>query len=923
MEVVNRLPRPTNPAAFARLVDAQKILCAKFVSDEDCQQAVDLLSELAKPTDEGGFGYFPALLTLASLYDTGFEPGIERNGILAAETYLMLLGMPDVSTAVPADLLDEASMQLCGLVKDGRATLSDKFVEEMKRLSRREGAGAVGSVASWMRYAVLDAERMIQEAKEDPAVRKAREAMRKEREERRANELSRQRACAEKALAEAEKYRQEGNDCYRKGNLPGNSMKRQDLLQAVGFYDRASNVLSECLDGLTIAVEEAESLKRQRGVLHSNAAQVQITLGNWVEAVELAELALKGDPNGIKSQYRLARALAGAGNWLEAARKADAALVQFSRRSGEEDSMLLDIWKLAQDISGHLPDWQWSVSKPKSSDQRAKQDYEHRVVGRWEYGSPGGNQCFEVVLEKWGALVWKEGEMKIDLFRKSSLRWRGEYEMISGMVVHVSYEPGSDVLITEFTPPPDVPEEQRYKGPCRFTARRVVQPEPDPCESGDIDVNESEPQAQTSSPCACDDENEAWTPPKAKLEEWPPKESPRELWLIGHERCAGRYLLAEDEEAAQFGTGGGAGGRAIYRRCENEPLCLWYRGGNWGITANLNLSSFAAPFLIRCPAGDVAGGRTTRHPMQIRRPRWHVAKRRVFEEFDSAVALKDTCPASASVGQDSAVSSTQVVQNAPQDEKTTTGVASQLLLSGRSGSHVEVNGLYELTQTTWVGRPTYVQIEPPLPIDQQTPLYLFFDHGLWVVARGLSNLPRVLARRRPPNADSTQPFDSDCEPWFFLHDEEQKSLMVNAETRMYAPDRDFAVRQVPTARFSDQGHVKKNESSERHTNLRPVSTDSASTCNQSSLPRWASTGDVQFESDEVLISIVVRGYVDVDVQNVNLDVGQRSIRVGIASQDGVYECTLPQGSKVDEEANANAKWIERTRSLRIRIALRN
>ena len=62
--------------------------------------------------------------------------------------------------------------------------------------------------------------------------------------------------------------------------------------------------------------------------------------------------------------------------------------------------------------------------------------------------------------------------MKIELMQKSKLRWRGEVEMISGMVLNLSYEPGSDVVVLEFIPPPDMPEKDQWSGPRRFTATR-------------------------------------------------------------------------------------------------------------------------------------------------------------------------------------------------------------------------------------------------------------------------------------------------------------------------------------------------------------------------------------------------------------------------------------------------------------------
>ena len=84
-------------------------------------------------------------------------------------------------------------------------------------------------------------------------------------------------------------------------------------------------------------------------------------------------------------------------------------------------------------------------------DVALQDDFEKRIVGWWEY--PGST--FEIRLEPWGALVFQEDTVKIELMKKGKLRWRGEVELISGMVLNLSFEPGSDVLVLEFIPPSD------------------------------------------------------------------------------------------------------------------------------------------------------------------------------------------------------------------------------------------------------------------------------------------------------------------------------------------------------------------------------------------------------------------------------------------------------------------------------------
>lgn len=113
-----------------------------------------------------------------------------------------------------------------------------------------------------------------------------------------------------------------------------------------------------------------------------------------------------------------------------------------------------------------------------------------------------------------------------------------------------------------------------------------------------------------------------------------------------------------------------------------------------------------------------------------------------------------------------------------------------LAISGRTGAQAEVNGRYELSSSsTWAGRPVYTQVEPPLPFDQERPLVLFFDHGYWAVARGLSSLPRALARCHPRCEQSAHPGDVGGAPWEFLCDEDTRSMLVAVDTRKYMVDR--------------------------------------------------------------------------------------------------------------------------------------
>ena len=121
------------------------------MSEEDCQEALSLLLELAKPVEEEGFGYAPALLTVASLYESGFEPGIARNTPQAARCYLALMESQIPCATLGPELLEEAATQLCGLVKACKANLQDTEIRRLEELLQK--CEAQRGVAGWLRFA--------------------------------------------------------------------------------------------------------------------------------------------------------------------------------------------------------------------------------------------------------------------------------------------------------------------------------------------------------------------------------------------------------------------------------------------------------------------------------------------------------------------------------------------------------------------------------------------------------------------------------------------------------------------------------------------------------------------------------------------------------------------------------------------------
>lgn len=612
MEPVNRLPRPEDPAALERLAEAQQLLCARAVSEEDCQHAVDLLLELARPIEEEGFGYSPALLTLASLYESGYEPAIQQDSGQAARHYMSLLEAQVPSQSLSNDLLEEAATNLCSLVKDKECQLQEAEVKRLEALAVQCEERNLRSRGGWLAFAATEARRKWTAANEDPEVRARRLQREAQKAEQRQRLLEQQQLRAQQALVEAEELRLQGNDMCRQGQLPGNAAAQQHLLQAVGLYAQAVEVLSRCLDQ-SLPLEKAMELRRQRALLRSNSAQVELSTQRWAQAAELAEKSLEDEPSSIKTRYRLAKARMGQSNWEAAAKTVDQALLSLKGHpASDRETFTVELWKLAEEIAQKLPQWSWSASKPELR-KAAPDDFEKRIVGWWEY--PGST--FEIRLEPWGALVFQEDTVKIELMKKGKLRWRGEVELISGMVLNLSFEPGSDVLVLEFIPPSELPAEDQWSGPKRFTAKRKEgmkqAPIPEVQELPEPILQPTEPAPEPAPTSEVQDQEAAEADGSAAVLE----AAPKEVRIAGYPAVAGCYQLQPELK----------NGRPVYRRDADADQFLWFRGGNWGVTSSLNASSLAAPFAVRCADANAL------HPLQLRRrSKWYLRTGRNKED---------------------------------------------------------------------------------------------------------------------------------------------------------------------------------------------------------------------------------------------------------------------------------------------------
>jgi hypothetical protein len=587
---------------------------------------------------------------------------------------------------------------------------------------------------------------------------------------------------------------------------------------------------------------------------------------------------MEDDSDSFKSYFRCARAEIELREWAAAAHTVDNALTKCRGRK-VDDADVSELWKLAEEVSKSLPDFKWSSSKPPP--RKEAEDFEKRIVGHWEY--QGGK--YEIKIEQWGALIFSEDTIKVDLMRKSKLSWRGEFEMIAGMALVLSYEPGCDVITTEFIPPEDCPEEQKYKGPTRFTAKRAALPPPP----------KEEPPAEEELPAPAPTPV-APPPPAAVLPSPPPApavpdDAPPFLWLSGHDELSGRYEMLP--EMLQ-------NGRPVYKRTTGADVFLWYRGGNWVVTKALHSSTLAAPFLVRC--GDITG--QSRHPLDVRRPRWHVRKGRGQEDLDHSLCLSTSSPTSAEqAGYPPAVVAVEEVPLAPAAATVHASPPVAVIVSGRQGSHEEVNGLYELSSSSSSPMPVYRHS------DRQ--LSLFYITGYWVVAPELCAVPLAIARCPAPGGVRSPMACTAA--WEFLCGQHQKGAMVSMTTRTYEKDSSVSLHSPSSSGDAADGTQEEEKHTEEAQTL-------SSPKEEENWPPWVSDVTVELSGTEVRATVTVREGLSVPLKNLQLDVGTDTLKVGLPNED-TLSLALPVS--VDMDMSPVAKLSEKTRTLRVRLGVRS
>lgn len=242
-------------------------------------------------------------------------------------------------------------------------------------------------------------------------------------------------------------------------------------------------------------------------------------------------------------------------------------------------------------------------------------------------------------------------------------------------------------------------------------------------------------------------------------------------------------------------------------------------------------------------------------------------------------------------------------------------------LSGRAGLYSEVNGRYELTPSTWVGQPVYAHT------DREQTLRLFFSTGYWVLAPEVRSLPRAVARCHASAGAPHVVGLASSGPWEFLQGETSQGSLVTMQTRTYEPDRAFTVR-VVCAEGSppSRGKAEGPGSAEGPAVFDPPPRPSAAPAPAKSeaagpvvpQPAWVREAIAELIGGEVRVVVAACEGVSVDLRKLSLDVAPKTLKVGLNSSE-VLELSLP--AAVDVEADPVARWSEKTRTLKVRLAL--
>eukprot|EP00392_Amoebophrya_sp_AT5.2_P010112 g10165.t1 len=545
------LSLPAGDAAREKMEQVKRLGAQRFIAEDDGELMLGLLDQLSFEYHYGG-----GLYLLAELYRTGeFSPGIDEDQEKAIAYTVLALAHPSIPKVVLETTLQEMGAYLLGNYE----TLQAKYRKEIEALLDRKhlskevlkflkyalekekgaddsvdlpdevvaenvagnGKGSTASASSTAAF-VHPAWSDNAEETEGSTSSKPTEAghdsttvdEEKARQEKAAAEEKRRKAENVKAervakKGEADMLKQEANDLYSIGSVPGNAGGRKMLLDAARMYEKAAAVYPHDY------------------VYLSNASQAYVAAEEWSKAKERAEEALEvlskeemetiargGSAGGdsaagagaakfglpkCKLLARLGLAQIRLREFHPAAETLNTAL-----RLSKKDAHFLDeIWRICEQIPlPELPeDHEWAVTSGRL--ERLKPDYvamEKRICGKWEYHSvvqgtsttSGGNDVdpaskrtvkanqFEIKFDLMnpGRLLYCEEEVVVELMQDYLCQWHGDFTLIPGMVLKLDFDPARDALTVMFVPPseeemtPDFREKFGHAGIQKFTTTR-------------------------------------------------------------------------------------------------------------------------------------------------------------------------------------------------------------------------------------------------------------------------------------------------------------------------------------------------------------------------------------------------------------------------------------------------------------------
>jgi len=605
----NTYPKPTSDEAVHLLAQSQRILTQKILDGDEADAALGMLQCLVDD-----HGYSAAWLSMAQIFTEGLHPDYGVDDGRAFEHLLQFL-----KAELDSRLSDDVAQQLAAVAKDA----GPKLVSSLDCLKELVGRCKRDSVKSWLTLALMKAEEKRQAEDPEYQARKARvEEARKHREEaeqrraaeeaaRREGDIQLQRQRLQEAIEDANKLKVAANDLFTAGNLPGApaDMSRRNREEAAELYTQAIEALEEIVSEVETSVQQEG--RKTLSVICGNLAQLYISAQQWVEAEQAARRSSDADPSNIKARYRIARALVGRGQHQEAAPVIDSALA-----GGNLGATQSDFWKLAETVDQALEGgFTWSAQKPKPGVDRdaREREMERRILGTWQYQP---KSQFTLRVMPWGALLLCEDKMTVDMRRVSLLRWEGEFEKVPGFEVRIEYDPGTDILRTEFQPPAELAEEGvKEQGSHKFQARRVAEA------SGETPVPHFYQQGSTEEPVEDGAGREKTGKPRQAVVETQPEaprdpepdpvaaqpaaEAPSCLEIVGHASITGTFRR----------TGEAFNGQHVYF-CSDTERYLYFRGGSWGVAARVDHHPLAAPFAARLPDARCS------HPAESRRQRW-------------------------------------------------------------------------------------------------------------------------------------------------------------------------------------------------------------------------------------------------------------------------------------------------------------